>query len=110
MRSVIDEWFGDTGSKNGLSIIGFGLSNKVLVSRLKKILLYRLQEARMLASDFYSKMDFYSSMEFELLSTLNQETCMSPISAPFFNSFLMVRSAHLQVVIRTGLVDINCEY
>lgn len=43
-------------------IINFGISNKVLASRLKKILCYRLEEAQVFAIDFQSKIDFYFNL------------------------------------------------
>ena len=61
MQSLIDEWFGRLSPINQNKLVHLELSNKVLLSRLKKTLLYRLQESRMFASDFYSKIDFYSA-------------------------------------------------
>lgn len=66
IKHVINEWFSPQEViKNPEAIIDFGLSYKVLAGRLKKILLYRLQEAELVAIDFSSKIDFQSNIDFK---------------------------------------------
>ncbi|EKE04226.1 MAG: GAF sensor hybrid histidine kinase [uncultured bacterium] len=73
MKSIIDEWFNAKPSKKNKRIIDFGLSNKILVNRLEKTLFYRLQEAKILATDTCSKLDFYSNTDFSLYNQTNTE-------------------------------------
>ena len=73
MKSIIDEWFNAKPNKKNKRIIDFGLSNKILVNRLEKTLFYRLQEAKILATDTCSKLDFYSNTDFSLYNQTNTE-------------------------------------
>ena len=73
MKSIIDEWFNAKPNKKNKRMIDFGLSNKILVNRLEKTLFYRLQEAKILATDTCSKLDFYSNTDFSLYNQTNTE-------------------------------------
>lgn len=71
INSLINNWFIAPLRCECPSVVNFGLSNRLLASRLKKILIYRLQELQILASDVSSKMDFYLTKEFEQLDFEN---------------------------------------
>lgn len=76
IKKIIDEWFGKNTDKCSDCVVDFGLSNKVLSGRLKKIMAYRLHESEILATDFSSKLDFHSNIDFE-----NNNTKIKPIKS-----------------------------
>ena len=73
IKLLINNWFDKNNFMAETKVITLNSSNKVLLSRLKKILFYRFQEARsIMATNFSSKMDFYYCFNFDDLDFLKE--------------------------------------
>ena len=73
MKLLINNWFEKDNFIAENNVLSLNSSNKVLLSRLKKILFYRFQEARsIMATNFSSKMDFYYCLNFDDLDFLKE--------------------------------------
>lgn len=73
IKLLISNWFEKDNFMPETNVVSLNSSNTVLLSRLKKILFYRFQEARsIMATNFSSKMDFYYCLNFDDLDFLKE--------------------------------------
>ncbi|OGH96512.1 MAG: hypothetical protein A2039_02500 [Candidatus Melainabacteria bacterium GWA2_34_9] len=73
IKLLINNWFEKDNFVVENKVVSLNSSNKVMLSRLKKILFYRFQEARsIMATNFSSKMDFYYCFNFDDLDFLKE--------------------------------------
>ena len=75
IKLLINNWFDKDNLIAETKVVKLNSSNKILLSRLKKILFYRFQEAKsIMATNFNSKMDFYYSLNFDDIDFLRELT------------------------------------